>query len=173
MGTHIQREISLFQQILQFHCQDFDDVFVLDVHTGLGTYLEESIFVDDESNDLPWVEHIFKRKPTLTDPDLGAYQNQGRLSDAIHESLPKANVYYCLQEFGTRSPRTTLRAVREEIFEWKIRKPGSQRPDSIVNIMINAFFPQQMDWIENFLSFGRLRFQQILNTPMKASPKDR
>lgn len=163
MGTHIQREIALFQQILQSHCQDFDEVYVLDVHTGLGNYLEESLFVDDEKKDLPWVEKTFKRKPTLTDPELGAYQNQGRLSDAIHVSLPKATIRYCLQEFGTLPPRDTLRAVREEIFQWKLRQPLDPRPDRIVRLMIDAFFPQKEDWIQNFLSLGKLRFEQILS----------
>lgn len=164
MGTHIQREIALFQQILQFHCQDFEEIYVLDVHTGLGAFGEESLFVDDETKDLPWVEKIFDRKPTLTDPNLGAYQNQGRLSDAIHDSLPKAKIHYCLQEFGTRSPRTTLRAVREELFNWKARRPTDPRPEPIVNTMIDAFFPQQEDWMQSFLQLGKLRCQQILSS---------
>lgn len=163
MGQTVQREIALLQQVLVAHAKDAAKIAVLDVHTGLGDFLQESLFVDDELDDGSFVQSTFQRSVTKSDPKDGIYQNQGRLSDSIRAALPQSTLQYVLQEFGTYPPRHTLNAVREENFEWHRRPAGVERPEKIRRQMMEAFCPESQEWRANFVAVGKKRFQQLLD----------
>jgi hypothetical protein len=164
MGNTVQREIYLLQEFLRAHASDAEKVAVIDLHSGLGEFGSELLFVDkDIEPEAPqFFSRIFGRQVSSADPNAGYYKNQGPLSDAIHDALPKAKLFYVLQEFGAHSATFTLNALRHENYEWHRRPKGSLRPEQIKNAIMEAFCPKDKTWRENVVKLGVLRWKQAL-----------
>lgn len=164
MGTSVQREIHLFQELLKHHGSEAEEVTVIDLHTGLGGFGEEMLFCDEDLDPSApeYFREAFGRPVTLPDPSEGIYENQGRLSDAIRHILPGAKLHYVLQEFGALPPLQTLNAVREENFAWHQNRGGFPS-DRIVRQMVNAFLPDDDAWRKSLLVLGKERWYQALD----------
>lgn len=149
MGHQVQREIQLVQEILRVHCAEARTLLALDVHTGLGAYGEETLFPEGNT---PW--------NALDAKTRALYQNQGKLSTALAEAVPKAEFRYALQEFGVRSAARTLGALRLENFEWHRRPAGTERPPFVRDAMLNAFFPADPAWRAGLVKRGVSRWRE-------------
>lgn len=160
MGDRVQRELVLLQELFRGHCKEAETVVAIDLHTGLGNWGQEQLFVDvDADPTLPeFVQRTFARPADLGDPKAGSYVNQGRFSDAVREILPQAR--YVLQEFGTRSPIRTLDALRLENFEWHRRPAEAPRPEEIRRAMMDVFCPEDAGWRARVLELGAQRWRQ-------------
>lgn len=164
MGERVQREVFLLQEFLRAHGKDAEEVVVIDLHSGLGAFGDENLFVDRDSEPTApeFFTTAFDRPVSAADPNAGFYKNQGPLSEAIKDALPMAKMLYALQEFGAHSAGFTLNALREENFEWHVRPAGAERPESIRSSMLEAFLPRNTAWRENVLKTGILRWKQAL-----------
>jgi len=160
MGDRVQREIQLLQDILRHHCGQAEELTALDFHTGLGRYKQEQLFVDfdAEPNAETYVRETFGRAPDQ--PKDLTYIAQGRLSDAIRETLPQTKIHYVLQEMGARSQLKTLDALRLENYEWHRRPAGSDRPVEVVRAMMDAFCPEDPSWRGAIVAAGAERWRQ-------------
>lgn len=165
-GDSIQREIKLVQEFLYSHLKEIETSFVIDLHTGLGNYCQELLFIDQdkENSSISLFEKTFHRKINHPNPENGIYENRGPLSDGIRAALPKTKVHYCLQEFGTRPEKNTFAALRLENYEWKKRVLQNYPKRSIVQQMLNTFCPPEAEWRNNLLELGKSRFFQALST---------
>jgi hypothetical protein len=161
-GQEIQREVKLVQEVLRTHLAGVKHLTVLDLHTGLGDYGGEMLFVDhDRESDSPeYFERAFGRPCDVPDPSAGAYSIHGRISDAFREALPQAKLRYCLQEFGTLSATRVLHALRRENFDWRFRPPGSPPPPAVKTAMLAAFLPEDPGWRESIVALGCERWRQ-------------
>lgn len=163
-GTELQREVLHLQDFLRGHFAGVKKILALDLHTGLGEWKGEMLFVDhDRELDSPaFFEKHFGRKMDVPDPTQGAYSIHGRLSDCIRAALPGVQLRYCLQEFGTLKATTVINALREENFEW-IRRPRGTLPSEKVKLaMLAAFLPADPDWQAHVLELGAQRWAQSL-----------
>jgi hypothetical protein len=162
MGDRVQREVYLLQEFLRAHCTEAEVATVIDLHSGLGAFGSELLFVDQDSEPSApeYLSTLFGRPVSSADPKQGFYKNQGPLSDAIRQALPKTKLYYVLQEFGAHSAGFTLNALREENFEWHLRPKGGERLPKIRDAMLEAFFPRDPKWRENAITLGELRWSQ-------------
>jgi hypothetical protein len=165
-GRGVQREVKLVQDVLRTHLAGVKHLSVIDLHTGLGEWGGEMLFVDhDREADSPgYFEACFGRKCDVPDPSAGAYSIHGRISDAYREALPDARMRYCLQEFGTLSAGKVLGALRRENFDWRFRPPGTPPPDSVRAAMLEAFLPSDSTWRENMVALGTQRWSQARKT---------
>ncbi|HEY8280510.1 MAG TPA: DUF2817 domain-containing protein [Bdellovibrionota bacterium] len=161
-GREIQREVKLVQEVLRSHFAGIQQYTVLDLHTGLGEFAGEMLFVDhDRETDSPdYFEKIFGRKADVPDPGAGSYEIHGRISDAFRQVLPKAKLRYCLQEFGTLNALKTIHALRKENFEWRFRAPGSPPSDGVRDAMLAAFGPNDETWQKRITELGIERWKQ-------------
>jgi len=161
-GTEIPREVKLVQEVLRTHLGGVKQVTVLDIHTGLGKFGDELLFVDpDRETESPdYFAKCFGRHTNLEDPANGTYSIHGRISDAFRRALPAAQMRYCLQEFGTCSAWSVLQALRLENFEWKFRPRGTLPTPRVQQAMLEAFLPQNPAWREKVTRLGVERWHQ-------------
>lgn len=161
-GKEIQREVQHLQHILHSHFPGAQHLICLDLHTGLGDWKGEMLFVDhDRETDSPeFFEKIFGRKMNVPDPEQGAYSIHGRLSDSIRNALPNAKLRYCLQEFGTLPAGAVLNALREENFEWRRRPAGTLPSPFVKKAMLDSFLPDSEDWRAHCVGLGVERWKQ-------------
>lgn len=169
-GRELQREVLHVQDILRSHFAQVKSVFALDLHTGLGDWKGEMLFVDhDRETDSPaYFEKLFGRKMDVPDPAQGAYSIHGRFSDAIRQALPGAKLRYCLQEFGTLPATKVIGALREENFEWRKRPRGTLPSETVKRAMLGAFLPADPAWQAHVLELGERRWRsafQALSEP--------
>jgi hypothetical protein len=158
-GKHLAREILLFQELLKAHCAEAKELLAIDVHSGLGDFGDELLFVDEEEL---FFAKAFAREVTKPDPENGTYENSGRFSDSIRAALPSTQVRYALQEFGTYSASRVLGALRRENFAWRINKIGSRAHDLAAAKALEAFCPNDASWRAHALEKGLLRIKQAL-----------
>lgn len=161
-GRELQREVLHLQDFLRSHFPGAKELLALDIHTGLGNWKGEMLFVDhDRETDSPdYFSRIFGRAPDVPDPDQGSYSIHGRISDAIRQVLPGARLHYCLQEFGTLPARAVIDALRKENFEWKQRPPGTLPSPLVRQAMLDAFLPEDTDWRSHVHGLGLKRWEQ-------------
>jgi len=161
-GRELQREVQHLQDILRAHFPEVRELLVIDLHTGLGEWKGEMLFVDhDREADSPdFFSHLFGRNVDVPDPGQGSYSIHGRLSDSIRAALPKAKLRYCLQEFGTLKAGQVINALRRENFEWRNRPAGSLPSEAVKKAMLHAFLPPSEDWQSHILSLGIERWTQ-------------
>ncbi|MGZ3720022.1 MAG: DUF2817 domain-containing protein [Bdellovibrionota bacterium] len=165
-GKEIQREVKIVQDVLRTHLAGVKHLTMIDLHTGLGEFGGEMLFVDhDRETDSPaYFESCFGRRPDVADPSEGAYSIHGRISDAFRKALPEARMRYCLQEFGTLSAGKVLNALRHENFDWRFRPAGTVPPDSIRHQMLDAFLPADPAWRSKIVGLGKQRWNQAWKT---------
>lgn len=161
-GRELQREVLHLQDFLRSHFREASQIIALDIHTGLGDWKGEMLFVDhDRETDSPeYFSGLFGRKMDVPDPTQGAYSIHGRLSDAIRHALPSAKLRYCLQEFGTLKASAVIRALREENFEWGKRPRGTLPSPGVRQAMLDAFLPEDPDWRSHVVELGVRRWRE-------------
>ena len=144
-GEELQPELQSLLAHLQRMTKQEDRLRVIDVHTGLGAFAQESLIVDgfQSENDVPfWSKHF---QASIIDPstDPRTYRAEGVLPLLIRRHWPKT--HYVVQEFGTYSGFKMLQAlVRDE-------------PEQA----LHAFFPDDLRWRQTCLQTGLLRFNQL------------
>lgn len=161
-GRGVQREVKLVQEFLRSHFSSVKQMTVLDLHTGLGDFKGEMLFVDhDREADSPaYFALCFGRSADVPDPSAGAYSIHGRISDAFRQALPGVQLRYCLQEFGTLSAGRVLGALRRENFDWKFRPAGTPPSARVQADMLEAFLPSSTEWREHVVALGVKRWKQ-------------
>ncbi len=161
-GHGLQREVRLLREFMRSHFPGAEHLTILDLHTGLGEFKKEMLFVDhDRELDSPaYFEKAFGRKPNTPDPGAGSYAIHGRISDSIRQALPKAKMRYCLQEFGTLKASRVINALRRENFDWRFRAPGSPPAEAVRIAMLEAFLPEDQSWRQHAVALGVERWKQ-------------
>ena len=107
-GDEWQPELVALRNYITRNFAQASDVVAVDVHTGLGPFGFESVFVPETAD----IEDV-RRLSRALDRDITADQLNGeatyRISGAfayvIESALPRARVRNLLQEFGVRSSR--------------------------------------------------------------------
>lgn len=124
---------------------------IIDVHTGLGKYGEDTLLVD--SKDYPRLQPIFGERVKAMEPEQGpAYRVRGGLPSIFH-ALSGVDSYFVGQEFGTYSPMKVLHALREEN-RWH-HHGGRTFDHPARRALKKAFCPDDETWRRAVLARGR------------------
>ena len=90
----------------------------VDVHTGLGPFGVDTLLVHAADAGDPLftkMRETYGDRVLSMDPDRGpAYRLQGSYDTMYPRAVPKADVYYVAQEFGTSSAVQVVKALRAE-----------------------------------------------------------
>ena len=116
-GKRPERGPLLFLDWISGHFRSTTQLLAVDVHTGLGRSGEETVIAGSASNATPAAklgDGLGREIVAPTQDSEVAYTIRGGLGDALRQALPETAVDAVVQEIGTRSPFTVLRALRDE-----------------------------------------------------------
>ncbi len=116
-GDKLQQGPSLYQAWLSEHLGAARQILVIDVHTGLGRWAQETLSLEGPSPtaDCRWLSQS-RGKPLVRvqqDSTLG-YEICGGMSNLFSDLFKHAHVTYITQEFGTYPALKVIHALREE-----------------------------------------------------------
>jgi hypothetical protein len=116
-GSRIEQGPALYKRWLTDHLDALEEIYVIDVHTGLGRWREESLFLETPATDQE-LERLSLRldRPLIrvTEGDSPGYVIRGGVSNLFQQVFGQAKLLYFVEEFGTYSALRVVSALREE-----------------------------------------------------------
>jgi hypothetical protein len=160
-GHKLEEGPSLYRTWLQESFNDVEQLFVIDVHTGLGDFGQESLFHKIRGTETRVLSQALG-KPLPEDfpkSDVVGYRFKGGHCDVFSELFPEKEVNFLTQEFGTYSNLKVLKALRAEN---QYHHYGEKRLThwSKRNLK-EAFCPDSDNWRTDILSKGVELAQQV------------
>jgi len=163
-GTQMEEGPRQYEAFVKQRLALAEKAIVIDVHTGLGKFAEDSLLVDAE--EYIRIRDVFGERVTALRPDEVAYRILGGLGSMISRVLPKAHPVFIGQEFGTYSPVNILHALREEN-RWH-RYGGGTLDHPTKEKLKETFCPASESWRQAVLRRGRELVEQALRELMHA-----
>lgn len=152
-GRCLEEEPRLYCEWLASHLGGVRELFVIDLHTGLGSYGRQSLLLRSE---ISTAELERSLGLALTTPgrqaDVMGYDHEGGHSGIYRQLLPDARTVCITQEFGTYNGRRLLRALRAENQHHHF---GGDRVDHWSRKKLKAMFcPDDERWCEPVVTQG-------------------
>jgi hypothetical protein len=146
-GHQLQPELVSLRETLQKLIDPQTELYVLDIHSGLGKRGQESLIIDGFNSDeeAGFFEKTFQQSVVWPGKTAGTYQAAGTLSQLLKRHW---KCFHVFQEFGTYRPVQVLKALIH-------RNP---------NQMLETFFPNDLAWRSSCVQLGLQRFQQLSET---------
>jgi hypothetical protein len=114
-GRTLEEGPKLYSEWLTANLGGASELFIIDVHTGLGGFGRQSLFLRSDTDAAALVQSL--GLPVTTDhreSDVMGYEHEGGHSSIYRQLLPEARAICITQEFGTYNGRRLLRALRAE-----------------------------------------------------------
>ncbi len=154
-GTTLEPGYALFRDYLQQKLASAQCIVAIDVHTGLGSYGEDTLLVDaahERGRVHQAMYASFGDRVRLQDNAGFAYRVHGAQHDMYYDLFPQAAVHFAGQEFGTLHALRVLAALRAENY-WHHRGAGPDHPSK--QALLAAFCPADTAWRARVLARGR------------------
>jgi hypothetical protein len=165
-GKHIEQGPARYQSFLTRRLGAVERLTVIDVHTGLGKFAEDSLLVDFK--DYARFRPIFGERVTALQPDAGpAYRIEGGLESMIFREFGKIDPCFIGQEFGTYAGIRVVHALRQENRWQQHGGGGLYHPATLA--LKRTFCPEDDSWREKVLKRGR----ELLAQALAALTRDR
>ena len=163
-GAALEEGPRLIRRYVQDQLADVEHLVVVDVHTGLGPFGEDTLLVHaaDEGDPLfTQMRETFGERVSSMDPERGpAYRLKGAYDTVFPRVLPNADVDFIAQEFGTYHAVRVLQALRAEN-RW--HHYGDGRVDHPTKLTLRErFAPNNEPWRKTVLERGRIVIGQAL-----------
>ena len=115
-GNQLEQGLVQYQSWLHTYLGSTTNILAIDVHTGLGNWGKDSLFIETSNGAMQaqLYDKALKDQITLNYKQTVAYDIKGGLDRLIIDACPQAKVDYILQEFGTYSALKVFHALREE-----------------------------------------------------------
>lgn len=164
-GREIQAEYKNLPGMLLKCAPNTKKFYVIDVHSGLGKWAYDSLFVSrnqyqqlsffkaclDESANFSHISF----NPSLENSEF--YRSQGGLEDFLARTMSQNEIHYLTQEFGTNSSFRVLFALILENARYKAKPRDPRRP----GILLNEFYPNSEKWRRTCELAGLKRYVQV------------
>lgn len=138
-------------------------VFVIDVHTGLGPWGQDSLLTHypPGSERVERLSQRWGRRVHAWSPSGVAYKIRGGFLETLERELAPADVTTICQEFGAYRPLQTLYALREEnrLHHWGNAR---QLDHSAKRRLLEVFCPCDPNWRRQIVQRGEALFQDVL-----------
>lgn len=165
-GEHLSDELKILKFYLEQIIEPTKNVFVIDVHSGLGDYMKESLIVEyfDPSEFKYWKDHFKDSELIIPDETKGYYKVNGGLSYLFKKQSSFKSTRYIYQEFGTKPSFDVIGTLILENHHFKTRglKLQDHYDNKFSDQMLDCFFPSNEDWQQFCLKQGLLRLKQVL-----------
>jgi hypothetical protein len=163
-GKQFEQVPLLYLGWLSLRLKSVRKLFAIDVHTGLGKWGIESLFLrsgDGQQQDATSLAAKL-RCTLLSDPVAGgAYDIRGLLSEVFEMLDPKPEWNFVLQEFGTYSGIRVLNALRKEN-QWH-HYGGGGLNNRAKRRMMDVFAPSSPSWREFVVTRGVSFCQRVID----------
>ena len=116
-GKEFEKGALLYLGWLSLHLKAVQRVFAVDVHTGLGKWGQEAVYLrsgGDQDDEAVKLGAALGQTVVTDAPAHGAYEIRGMLSKAFSMLEPTPEWSFLLQEFGTYSGLRVANALRRE-----------------------------------------------------------
>lgn len=159
-GLRLQHELELVRGWAVTHLANAERVLVIDLHSGLGTFGQDSLIVDypDNSDQHRRIARLFPEY-SIQGPDPSrslSYETRGSIGALLPAVLPNTQVDYVVHEFGTLHPFRMLHALVQENFHFFLSgcAVGEQNRHPSSLLLKDAFCPASTEWRDNAVSRG-------------------
>ena len=163
-GSKLEEGPLKVQEFMRERLAFAEHVVVVDVHTGLGPFAYDTLFVHagDEGSEIYQVmKRTFGERVASLDPDRGpGYRIKGAYDSMYPRVFPDGEVYFLCQEFGTYHAVRALSALRDEN-RWHHYGDGTVDHPTKEELK-EKFSPDDESWRQTVLDRGRVVIGQAL-----------
>jgi len=147
---------------MKTHFQELRRAVCIDVHTGLGSFGQDVLWVGDPPGSPRFQtmkSHIVGVEPMAQ--SATGYRVQGGFLASLEEQLPQVDWYRVTQEFGTFGPLRVIKALRDEnLYHHHSRSDDLSLSHLAKRNLLQTFSPASKSWRDSVLSRGEIVFQQ-------------
>ena len=153
-GSHLEEGLVLFRDWLQSHLSAIQRLSVIDVHTGLGRWRQNSLFYELQEVDTDELPPEIAADATreFAQSTVGGYAVHGGQVDLYRQLFPDVRLSVVTQECGTYAGVRILKALRAENYHHHIGTQDIDHPSKIA--LKNAFCPPSHVWRATVLENG-------------------
>ena len=161
-GRQLEEGPAQFRAWLERYVSSTRRLSVIDVHTGLGRWRQNSLFsVLDQVQEDELPEDIRATlSPAFETSDVGGYAVRGAQVDLYRQLFPGIPLTFITQEFGTYSGVRVLKALRRENYQHHHGDPDVAHPSK--RALRDTFCPMSTAWRAGVLEDGLTLFQAAL-----------
>jgi len=153
-GQGLEPELQRYRTWLSAQLSDAQELVVIDVHTGLGDYGQQTLFLRSTAMRAHEVGDALQMPiaSAAIESDVMGYAHQGEHSSVYRAVLPAARTVCLTQEFGTYGPRRLLRALRAEN---QYHHFGNGQPGHWSKRQLKRMFcPEDREWRNQVIAQG-------------------
>jgi hypothetical protein len=165
-GKRREQGTRRFQLYISGRFSDSSRLVAIDVHTGLGRFGEDCLLVSDDEQRLGCATEMhvaFGGRVQSSDAKEIGYRPRGAQDGLYFRMFPAAQVYFAVQEFGTRHPLAVLAALRAENCGHHYGADGAPEIHRAKQRLLEVFCPPDKRWREQVLRRGREVIRQALS----------
>ena len=163
-GKALEEGPQKVQAFVGAHLQPAERVVIVDVHTGLGPFAVDTLFVhagDEGSPIYLEMKRAFGERVASLDPEHGpGYRIKGAYDTMYLRVLGEDKASFLCQEFGTYNSVRVLKALREENRWHHHGGGGIDHPTK--RGLKEAFAPDDDSWRTTVLQRGKTVFEQAV-----------
>jgi hypothetical protein len=155
-GTKLEESSIFLKGWVEKHLIDLKELYVLEVHTGLGEPGRDLLFWPCPSDDPKTLklQQLLREKFDCDNGEVGrGLKTTGDLQKEVPKLIPNTDVYWVLQEFGAYQPLRTLRSIRNENRYYQYTDNPSSTHWS-KRELLETFCPGSRWWQEKVLRRG-------------------
>ena len=161
-GTELQQGARLYEDFLRRRFGTAEEVFAIDVHTGLGPFGEDTVLVSEKEYDRVRKLIGDRVQAFSAEEENVAYRVSGGLHDRVPLLVNEARVTFVGQEFGTYGPIHVLGSLRKENY---VHNHGDRNLDSPYKTGLkNTFYPDDPNWRAKVLQRGQELFESAIES---------
>ena len=163
-GRQLEEGPAQFGAWLQRRVSSTERLSVIDVHTGLGKWRQNSLFAVLDGVDKDELPAVIQANlaPAFETSEVGGYEVRGAQVDLYRRLFPGIPLMFVTQEFGTYSGVRVLKALRSENHQHHHGDPDVAHPSK--RALRDIFCPTSTAWRAGALSDGLMLFQAVLST---------
>ena len=162
-GNQLSQSAQIVQDNFARWIAGATDVLHIDLHSGLGTYGEYRLLIDDApgSQVVDWYRRVFGEKSVEATVDAAgtAYKTSGDMGAWLAHKFAHISYRFATAEFGVYSIFRVLAALRAENRAYHYGRPGNRSYRRAKTELLECFCPHDTRWRETVLR----RALQIIN----------
>ena len=137
-----------------------EEVFSLDIHSGLGSFTQESLIIEPTVSKslLDKLQLELKNRIIDNATERGYYPTFGSVGYLVTHAFPKALVCHITQEFGTYSHLTILKNL---VLENSLWNSGQKQTPHRQGLLRPLFYPEDPTWRKKVGALGVNRFFEL------------
>jgi hypothetical protein len=161
-GKGLESSALVLKQIFENRFADLQELYVIELHTGLGESAKDVLFWAHSAADpkTVWLQTRLGHELIEDTPEGVGYYTPGDLQKEIVKIIPQVDTYWLLEEFGTYGPIRTLKALRDENRYY--HAGGSDLKHWSKSMLLEVFSPASLEWQREVIDRATRLFDNLL-----------